>query len=148
MLASQSIITAMQAALVAAATTSAARIYTDRFWPISTYPATRLLHVDEDLQATDDDITWPAVRLHRLQVDVQVSVQAEADLDTTMSDAAQQVLQALEGAATPLAPLNVALQATGIRYQAQTDGAAATGQATVRFEALFHTAANDPTTVI
>lgn len=147
-LASQQVVEAMRAALIAAATSSGSRVYSDRFHPVVAFPTTRVRHVDESMAAEPDDITWPAVRLHVLQVDVEVLVQAASALDAAMAAAAKQVLQALEGTASPLSPLRVALAAQGIRYQAATDGQAANGMATVRFEAQFSTAANDPTTII
>lgn len=147
-LASQQVINAVAARLVAAATGAGARVYTDRFYPVSLYPSIKVKHVDEDLQAADDDVTWPAVRLHVLQVDVDCMARAVSGLDGALSDLAAQVLLALEGVAAPITPLPVALTAAGIRYQAAADGEAAVGIATVRIEAQFHTAANNPTTLI
>ena len=147
-LASQQVINAVVARLTAAATTSGARVYSDRFHPIALYPSTTVRHVDEDLQAADDDITWPATRMHRLSLEVDVLVQVPAGLDGAMAAAALQVLQALEGDIAPIAGLPVALAATGISYQAASDGQAATGKATVRLEANFHTASNAPHTLI
>jgi hypothetical protein len=147
-LASQQVIDAMAAVLVAAGTGSGARVHTDRFHPVAVFPSTKLLHVNEDLQTAADDLTWPPIRLHQLQVDVRVLVNAPADIDTAMSTAALQVMQALQGSASPLAPLPVDLAVQGISYQSQTDGQAATGEATVRFEAQFQTAAHQPETII
>jgi len=146
-LASQQVIDGIVDRLVAAATSSGVRVYSDRFHPVSAFPSIRVKHVDEDLQAGDDDVTWPAMRLHRLQVDVDVLVQAAAGLDAALAAAALEVLQALEGMQSPLAPLNVALAATGIRYQATSDGQASHGVATVRLAAEYHTATNTPHTI-
>lgn len=151
MLASQQVIEAVVARLIAAATDAGSRVYSGRAWPVQAYPAIKVQHVDEDLQAADDDVTWPATRLHQLQLDAVSYVQAPTDLDAAMAAMALQVLQALQGtlAAATLQPLaGCTLQATGIRYQFQTDGEAATGLATVRLEVEFHTASNDPTTII
>ena len=151
MLASQQVINAIVARLVAAATSAGARVYSDRFFPVDVYPAIKVQHVDEDLAAEDDDITWPAMRLHSLQVDVVALHQTAAGLDAALSGLAAEVLLALQGsqAAATLSPLvGCQLAATGIRYQAQTDGEAATGLATVRLVVLFHTASNNPSTLI
>lgn len=151
MLASQQVIAKVVSLLVAAATSAGARVYSDRFFPISIYPAIKVVHVDEDLQAAGDDVTYPQQRLHRLQLDVQAFVQVLSGLDATMAAMAEQVLQALEGtlAATTLNPLaGCQLTATGISYQAQAEGEASSGIATVRMEVLFHTASNNPSTFI
>lgn len=151
MLASQQVINAIVARLVAAATGSQDRVHSDRFHPVAAYPTTKVVHVDEDLAAEADDVTWPAQRLHTLDVDVVILVQATSGLDAAMSAAALQVLQALEGsiAAATLAPLvGCQVQATGLRYEAQGEGAAITGKATVRLRVLFHTQTNNPETLI
>lgn len=147
-LASQQVVNAVVARLVAAATDSGARVYSDRFHPIAAYPSTTVRHVNEDLSTDGDDVTWPPVQLHSLDLDVQVLVQAAADLDAAMSAAALQVLQALQGAAAPLAPLRVSLSAQRIRYQAQADGQAAHGVAVVSLQAQYQTNANAPDTII
>lgn len=151
LLASQQVIEAVVARLVAANTSAGARVYSGRSWPVNTYPAIKVQHVDEDLQAADADVTWPATLLHQLQLDVVGYVQTPTALDAALAALALQVLQALQGtlAAATLQPLaGCTLQATGIRYQFQTDGEAATGLATVRLGVEFHTASNDPTTII
>lgn len=147
MLASHQVINAVAQALVDAATDAGARVYTARFHPVAVFPAIRVVHVDEDLQADADDITWPASLSHALQLDVRALVRAPADLDDAMATMASQILAALGADAAPLSPLNVALQPTGIRYQASADGEAATGEAVVRFEANFTTQANAPDTI-
>jgi hypothetical protein len=151
MLASQQVIEAVAARLVAADTAAAARVYTARAWPVDTFPSIKVLHVDEDLQADAEDVTWPPTLLHRLQLDVLAYVQAPTGLDAALAAMALQVLLALQGtrAAATLQPLaGCTLQATGIRYQTPGDGEAATGLATVRLEVEFHTAGNDPETII
>jgi hypothetical protein len=151
MLASQQVIEAVVARLVAASTGAGARVYSDRAWPVDTYPAIKVLHVNEDLQAPDEDVTFPATQLHQLQLDAVAYVQAPTGLDAALAAMALQVLQALQGtlAAATLQPLaGCTLQATGIRYQYQGDGEAATGLAIVRLAVEFHTASNDPETII
>lgn len=151
MLASQQVLQRMAQLLVAAGTPSGARVFTDRFHPVDTYPSTRVQVVDEDLADDSQDITWPRERQHTLLVDVHVHCQATTGLDAHMADQAAQVLQALEGtqAAATLQPLaGCSLQAQRIDYQANTDGQAATGTATVRFEVIFTTLSNDPETLI
>lgn len=149
MLASQQVIEAAVARLVAHPTVAGARVYSGRFHPVAVFPAIRVAHADENLRADDaDDITWPPMRLHSLQLDVQVLVQANTDVDAAMAAGALQVLVALGGVAQPLAPLPVVLQARSVRYQQQTDGSAVSGIATVRFEAQFNTRADAPDTII
>lgn len=148
LLASHQVLQAVRDALIAGATTSADRVSTGRFHPVDAYPFTRVRHRDEDLRTEGDDITWPPVRLHTLQLEIDVLVQASADLDAVMADGALQVLQVLEGTPEPLSPLNVSLSATGISYQATSDGAASLGVATVRMDAQFNVSAADPTTIL
>lgn len=151
MLASQQVIEAVVARLIAANTSAGARVYSGRAWPVDTYPAIKVLHVDEDLQAADEDVTFPATQLHQLKLQAAAYVQAVTGLDAALADMARQVLQALQGtlAAATLQPLaGCTLQATGIRYQLQAEGEAATGLATVSLAVEFHTASNDPTTII
>lgn len=152
MLASQQVIDRMAQVLVAAGTASGARVFTDRFHPVDTYPTTRLQVVDEDLATGDDeDITWPRERQHTLLVDVHVHCQAITGLDAHMAAQAAQVLQALEGTfeAATLQPLvGCSLQAQRVTYQATGDAQAANGTATVRCEVIFTTRSNDPETLI
>lgn len=152
MLASQQVLERMAQILVDAATDSGGRVHTDRFHPVNTYPSTRLQVVDEDLAADEDeDVTWPRERQHTVQVDVQVHCQATSGLDALMATQAAQVLQALEGtlANATLNPLTgCSLQARSLSYQATSDGQAANGTAKVRFEVIFSTLSNDPTTFI
>lgn len=144
MLASQQVLHAVRQRLVDAGTSAGAAVYTDRFHPVAAFPAIKVLHAGEDFGADDSDIAWPARRAHELAIDVQAYVQASAGLDDAMADIAAEVLAALEAAALPLAPLPVALQAESLRYQAQQDGQAAAGVATVRFTARFGTVVDDP----
>ncbi|MCF1549906.1 hypothetical protein, partial [Escherichia coli] len=83
-------------ALLVAANIAETRVYTDRAFPVATFPSLKVVHAGEDLAAdTDgDDVTWPERRLHELQVDVQGFVQADTGLDDAMAACAAQVLQA------------------------------------------------------
>lgn len=153
MLASQQVLHRMAELLVQANTPSADRVHTDRFHPISQYPSTRLVVADEDLAADEDgdDITWPSVNLHDLQVDVHVYSQAATGLDDTMAQQALAVLQALGGTvqAATLQPLaGCTLQARRISYQASSEAEAATGTSTVRYQVFFRTRSNAPETFI
>jgi hypothetical protein len=151
MLASRQIVNAIVAALVAAGTTAAGRVYGSRAWPIAQFPAVRVVAGDEALDTADEDITWPRQRTHTLQVDVHCVVQQAADPESAADALAVQVLQALEGSLTAatLAPLpGVALAATRLARQAQADGEATTVETVITFEVLFGTASNDPTTLI
>jgi hypothetical protein len=151
MLASQQVIANIVARLAAAGTSAGARVYSDRFHPLDICPAVKVVHVDEDLQAADEDITWPPLRMHRLQVDVAGHVRAVSGLDAALAALVAELLGVLEGsqAAASLSPLpGCQLTATGISYQAQADGEAAAGMATVRVEVVFHTASNNPSTLI
>lgn len=150
MLASQQVIDQVVSLLIAAGTVAGSRVYAGRFWPVDTYPAIKVQHAGEDLQAADDDVTWPPTRLHDLQLEVVAYVQAATGLDAALSAAVLQILQALQGtlAAASLQPLaGCTSSVTGIRYQPQGDGAAAVGLATVRLDVQFHTAANNPESI-
>lgn len=152
-LASQQVADRVVALLLAAPTTAGSNVSSDRFHPVSAYPTIKVLHTGEDIGADDDgdDITWPAIRLHRLALDVRAEVQASVDLDVAMSAIALEILQALEGtqAAATLAPLpGCTLRSTGLFLQTTPEGQAANGQATVRLEVLFRTRADDPSTLI
>jgi hypothetical protein len=141
------------AILAAAGTSAGARVYSDRFHPVDVFPSVKVLAGDEDMAADDDgeDITFPAIRLHRLQLEVRADVQAATGLDAAMSTMVEQLLGALEGsvAAATLQPLvGCDLKATGVRTQATSEGQAAHGQATVRCEVLFRTRSNNPSTLI
>lgn len=150
MLASRQIINAMRERLLDA-TDAADRVYTNRAWPVATFPALKVTSGDEELDAGDQDITWPRERQHALQVFVQVIVRDAENLDDAMDELTEQVLIALEGseAASLLSPLpNVRLAATRITRQVTTTGEAATGIAIVTFEAVYVTASNNPSVFV
>lgn len=151
MLAARQVVLAVQQRLVDAATAAEDRVYAGRAWPVATYPALRVAATDEDLAADgDEDITWPRTRLHNLQLDVQGLVRDVDDLDGAMDALAEEVLVALEGtaAAARLSPLNCALRALRIGRQAATEGEASVGTVTVRFEVLYHTESDDPSSIV
>jgi hypothetical protein len=150
MLAARQVVLAVRDRLIAAATAAGTRVYAGRAWPLDTYPAIRVFATDEDLQAdAAEDATWPQSRLHRLQLDVQGTVNEAADPDGAADALAAEILQALEGtqAAARLAPLNCALQAQRIGRQQVAEGEASLGRVTVRFEALFGAESDDPHTI-
>ena len=153
MLASQQVLQRIVQLLVAANTGSGVRVFSDRFHPVAQFPTTRVLLGDEDMQADDDgdSITWPREQLHRLQIDVQVLVQAASGLDAAMAEAELQVVQALQGsvAAATLQPLQgCVLRVQGARREATQGDQAAHGITTLRCEALFRTFSNNPETFI
>lgn len=153
MLASQQVVARVVANLVAANTAAGARVYSDRFHPVATFPAVKVVVIDEDMAADEDgdDITFPAVRLHRLQLELRADVEAATGLDAAMSALVVQLLRALEGtvAAATLQPLpGCFVESKGVRYQAASEGQAAQGLATVRCEVQFRTKSNDPETLI
>ncbi len=152
MLASQAVIERIQALLVAAGL-AADRVYTDRAFPVATFPALKVVHAGEDLAADPDgdDITWPERRLHELQVDVLYLAHAADNLDAALAAGALQVLQALGGtvAAATLQPLvGCVCKSLSIRYEFNSSGQAAHGTALVRFEVSFRTHSNDPQTLL
>lgn len=144
---------AVQSRLVAAATAAGTRVHLARAWPLgeNQLPALRVLALDESLEVdADEDVTWPSRRTHRLDLQVQGAVRDADDVDAALDALELQVLQALEGsqAAVRLTPLNCALRHVGSSRRRTTEGEAAFAMVTVRFEVLFVTAANDPTTIL
>lgn len=152
MLASHQVIVAMADLLVAAAIAPVGNVERkNRARIFGTFPGVKVFAGDEDLQATDEDITWPPARQHELRPQVDLVVRDPDDLEGAMSAITAEALQALEGtfAAATLAPLQgVALRATRITRRVTTEGEAATGTVSVQFEVVFHTQSNDPETII
>lgn len=153
MLASQQVLERVQQLLLAANTAAGSQVHLGRGHAVSVYPALKVAHGGEDLQADEDGdaVTWPARRLHELQVEVMAFVESGTDMDGALAALATQVLLALEGtvAAATLQPLPACtLRATSLRYQLGSEGQAAHGIATLGFEASFRTASNDPETLI
>lgn len=147
MLASRQIINAMVTRLIDAQTDAAARVYSNRAWPVAEFPGIKVLASDEDLDADNDDITWPRERQHTLQVLVMGIVRDVADLDDAMDELVEQILIALEGseAASLLDPLpGVRLRAVRISRQLAAEGEASAGTVVITFEADFNTASNNP----
>lgn len=153
MLASQEVLQQVQAQLLAGPTAAGPRVYGDRFHPVDSFPAIKVLLRDEDLAADDDgdSVVWPRQQLHRLRLDVQLLLEAGTGLGLAMAAFETQALRALQGtvARATLQPLaGCDLRVLAIRRQPTTDGAAAQLLSTLSCEVLFRTRSNDPETLI
>lgn len=153
MLASQQVLQRVVALLVAGPTVAGAAVFDNHFHPVAAFPAIKVQLRDEDMAADDegDSVTWPRVQMHRLQIEVQLLVEASASLGTAMAAFELQALQVLQGtvARATLQPLpGCDLRVQGIRRQPVAEGAAAHGISTLRCEVLFRTRSNDPETLI
>ena len=152
MFASQQVLQRVVQLLLAGPTAAGDRVYSDRAHPVADVPAIKVHLRDEDLQADEaEDITWPPVRLHRLQLEVQLLVQAVTGMDAALAAFELQAYRVLQGTLAgatlqPLAGCNLTVQ--GIRRQPTTDGQAAHATSTLRCEVLFRTRANNPETLI
>lgn len=152
MLASHQVVVQMADRAVTAGLATAANVERrNRARIFDTFPGVKVFAVDEDLADDPEDITWPRDRQHTLQVEVAGVVRDPADLEGAMSAMAEAILQCYEGtaAAATLQPLaGVVLQAQAISRSVATEGEAAAGTVRVRFEVVFHTRSNDPSTFI
>lgn len=153
MLASQQVLQRVEALLLAGPTAAGARVFAEHFHPVASFPAITLRLRDEDMAADDDgeSVVWPRVQLHRLQLDVQLQLEATAGLGAAMAALELQALQVLQGdvARATLQPLvGCDLRVAGMRRQPVADGAAANAITTLRCEVLFRTRSNDPETLI
>lgn len=152
MLASHQVIAQMAARAVTAGLANAGNVEArNRSRVFVTFPGVKVFATDEDLADDPEDVTWPRVRMHTLQVDVSGTVRDPDDLEGVMSAMAADILACFEAtaAASTLQPLpGCALRSTGITRSVATEGELATGTVRVRFEVLFSTRSNDPETLI
>lgn len=116
-------------------------VRTSRTWPWSEaeLPACRVFAADELVTA----VTQEPINQHQLQVDVQYTCLATADLDNAMHALAESGLQLLFAGALPYG-----LQLTGISRQTTTEGESAVGQITLQLQCLYFVAPDAPQTII
>jgi len=138
-------------ALLVGTTLAGGSVFKGRHWPISedALPALRVMQGDEDVNT--DDVTWPKLYQHELDLEIEVLVRDVTDIDTALDLLAADVIEALLGteAHAYLDPLpNCELELRGISRLPASEGQAATGRALVRFVARFQTVSNDPNTLV
>lgn len=138
-------------ALLLGTTLAGNSVFKGRHWPIAedALPALRVMQGDEDVNT--DDVTWPKLYQHELDLEIEVLVRNVTDIDTALDLLAADVIEALLGteADAYLQPLpNCELELRGISRLPASEGQAATGRALVRLLARFQTASNDPHTLV
>lgn len=129
------------AARVAPQAAVSGRVKTSRAWPWSEaeLPACRIFVAAERVEFADVS----GVNRHTLQVDVQYSALAVADLDDTLHALAASGQTLLFASA---APYN--LQLTGIIRQLASEGEAAVGRITLQVAATFFVDQSAPETIL
>ena len=151
MLASQQILEAAAAALVAGATAAGSNVNRkNRALPFNTFPGLRVYLGDEDL-GDGEDITWPRVEEHQLDLVVEAVTREADDIEAALNALVLQVLQVLQGtqAGSQLSPLQgVRLVTRRIARRVATEGEHATGTAQIRFAVVFATDSDDPETLL
>lgn len=136
-LAAAQVIDALAARVAALA--PAGGVHTSRTWPLVTLPAWRVFASDESV----DEAMLSGVNEHALDVEVQGSAHAVADLDDTLHAMASVALTALFAA-----PVPHQLQLTGIQRRLATEGEAAVGRITLRVRATFYVDPAAPETIL
>lgn len=139
------------AALLMGATPAGPRVYLAHQWPlaVSSLPALRVGPGDETMDT--DDITWPQLLQHELELQIEGLVAAVDDIDDAMDALVEAVLLALLGEeeAATLQPLvGCTLVPVGISRLPVAEGQAATGRVLVRLRALYQTVSSDPSTLV
>jgi hypothetical protein len=121
---------------------TADRVKTSRTWPWTEaeLPAARVFITAEPIERVT---LGAAINAHTLNVDVQYTARATADLDDTLNALAA-AGKALLFAGTP----PYGLEITGIDRQLATEGESAVGQITLQLQCLFHAAPSAPETIL
>jgi hypothetical protein len=114
-------------------------VHTSRAWPLATLPAWRVYAMDEAVS----EAFMAGVNEHALQVDVQGSAQAAADLDDALHAMASAALAALFAA-----PVPHQLRLEGIQRRLATEGEASVGRITLRVLATFYVDPAAPDTIV
>jgi len=142
-LAAAQVIDALAARLAGQAGLGTGGVKTNRIWPWaeSDLPACRVFATDE--QASFDAGYLEHVNAHTLNVDVQYSARATADLDDQMHAAAAAGLALLFAPPEPYR-----LQLVGITRRLATEGVASVGVITLRLQATCYVAPSAPETII
>lgn len=114
-------------------------VHTSRNWPLDTLPAWRVFAADEAVA----DAMMSGVNEHTLEVEVQGTAHAVADLDDALHTMAAAALTALFA---PPAPHQ--LQLAGIQRRLATEGEASVGRITLRVRATFYVDPSAPETIV
>lgn len=140
-LAAAQVVDALAARVAGMALLGAGGVKTSRAWPWAEadLPAARAFAADEAVQLAGIDF----VNQHLLNVDLQFTTQATADLDDDMNALAAQALPLLFAQ-----PVPYGLQLTGINRQLAAEGEAAIGRITLQLQATFYVAPASPETII
>lgn len=146
-LASSKVIDQITANLVAAATTAGARVYPDRFWPLTEadLPAIRVIAEEELVEV--QSINLPMRQRHELLVNVDGYVRAVSAADEAMNDLGFQILDGLFSTNTlaTLSPLeSCSMKLTGMRRGVGEGAEAAMARITVQLAVQFFTSSNEP----
>ena len=139
------------AILAAAGTPASSRVYTARSWPLAESELPALLVFAEGEPITPVTVDYPWLQQHDLQVRVQGYLRDSDTLDDEMNGLAESVLSALFGtqANAQLQPLTgVYMTCTSIDRFMGKVGPADAGQVTVSLGVRFHTASNQPSTLV
>lgn len=140
------------AAILASGSTAAGpRVYTSRVWPLAEAELPALLVFAEGETVTAASIDYPWLQRHDLAVRVQGYCRNTESLDDEMNGLAESVLQALFAtqANAELQPLtSVTMTCTEIDRFMSKLGPADVGQVTVSLDVQFHTASNNPASLI
>lgn len=129
-LAAAQVVDALAARVATQAGLGAGGVKTSRTWPWAEadLPACRVFALEEQAQL----VTQDGLHQHSLDVAVQYTVRATADLDDAMHAQAAAGLARLFAATAPYG-----LQLAGIGRDTATEGDAAVGQITLRVNATF-----------
>lgn len=151
MLAAQTVIDLIAAAVRSVPAFAAGNTTTDRGWPLDEVelPAARVLADDEEIEL--QSVHSPRVEVHLLEVDVDLRVKATANLDDAMHDATAAVLTAIYGTTAVNARLAAGVQAletSRIERRLQSDGQAKTAAVLIKLRARFAAFANAPETIV
>lgn len=152
MLAAEQLVEAITTRATGLALTGA-RAFSSRMWPLAEnqLPAWRVFAVDEDI--VPETVHEPFVQSHALQIEVQGTAVALADLDNALNALASQVLTAIfnpPGVPDALSALlpKVALTLRRIERKPSTEGQATVGQVVITLRAEFRTLSNAPDTIL
>lgn len=140
-LAAATVVDALAARLATQAGLGTGGIKTTRMWPWSEaeLPAVRVFAGPEVVEA----VTLAGVNQHALDVDVQYTVRAVADLDDAMHALAAAGLTLLFAGTLPYG-----LQLTGITRSTATEGDAAVGVITLQLACTYFVAPSAPETIL
>jgi hypothetical protein len=114
-------------------------VHTSRAWPLATLPAWRVFAGDEAVT----EAMMSGINEHALDVEVQGTAHAAADLDDALHAMASAALAALF-----TAPVPYQLQLAAIQRRLATEGEASVGRITLRVRATFYVDPAAPETIV